>query len=111
MEVNTWSLTRCSRGKLSQVACSDAVFNTYNSQRHLIHRSTFRHLIREAMASWEAAICMTTTFRCANTGWAREIQQTEALKAVAELVTSYFQLLVLSVDQLGRVFYTSSYGM
>ena len=32
-----------------------AVYNTFNVQRHLIHRATFRHLRTEALAIWVAA--------------------------------------------------------
>ena len=37
------------------LATHAAVYNTFNVQRHLIHRSTFRHLRTEAMATWVAA--------------------------------------------------------
>ena len=37
------------------LATHAAIYNTFNVQRHLIHRSTFYHLRDEAMATWVAA--------------------------------------------------------
>lgn len=37
------------------LATHAAVYNTFNVQRHLIRRSTFRHLRAEAMLTWHAA--------------------------------------------------------
>ena len=37
------------------LAINAAVYNTFNVQRHLVHRSTLRHLRTEAMAAWKAA--------------------------------------------------------
>ena len=37
------------------LAIHAAVYNTFNVQRHLIRRSTLRHLRDEAMAAWSAA--------------------------------------------------------
>ena len=37
------------------LATHAAVYNTFNVQRHLIRRSTLRHLRTEAMATWNAA--------------------------------------------------------
>ena len=37
------------------LATHAAIYNTFNVQRHLIRRSTFRHLRTEAMATWLAA--------------------------------------------------------